>query len=498
MKQKNIWYSIGIEIRILMPTINKQSVREEFDRLKSEFKRLSDDKKISPETATLFNGLMMLLNLMFAIFLEKTTKKTSKNSNIPPSQIQKDESSKDVPKTNTKGKSEKTTIAANTRTVETIEVIPVEQCDYCGEVLSKVPCKCLERRTRIDIIFEKTVLHVDAEIKECPGCLKTVKASFPAHLKGPLQYGDGIKAFVVQLLVIQMLSLNRAQKMLTSLVGTVISEATMLAYIMKVFFALEQWEESAKMMLIKQPYINSDETSMRVDRKSYWIHSYSSEDITLKLLHRKRGKEAMEEFNIIPRYGGVLIHDCWSSYLSYENCSHGLCGSHLLRELTYIVDSNGYAWAKNMKQLLQDCCAKVSKMKNKHLSKKEYANLQKRYRNILTRAEKELPSIPEAKKGKRGKVAKSDAHNLWERFNKYETEVLLFAKLSFVPFTNNRAERDLRMSKVKQKVSGCFRAERYAHAYCRISSYLQTMCNKGINPLIAVQMALSGEIYHKG
>ena len=149
-----------------------------------------------------------------------------------------------------------------------------------------------------------------------------------------------------------------------------------------------------------------------------------------------------------------------------------------------------------MKKLLQEYCSKVSKMKNKQLSKKQYSNLQKRYRNILTRGKKELPPIPEVKKGKRGKVAKSDAHNLWERFNKYEKEVLLFTKLSFAPFTNNRAERDLRMSKVKQKVSGCFRSEKHAHAYCRISSYLQTMCNKGINPLIAIQMALSGEIYN--
>jgi hypothetical protein len=481
-----------------MPTINKQSVREEFDRLKSEFEKLSKNKKMSPEAVTLFSGLMMLLNLMFSIFLEKTTKKTSRNSNIPSSQTQKDESSKDTPKTNAKGRAEKTTIAANTRTVETTELIPVEQCSYCGEILSNVSCKCHERRIRIDIIFEKTVEHVDAEIKECPSCLKTVKAAFPEYLKGPLQYGDGIKAFVVQLLIIQMLSLNRAQKMLTALVGAVISEATMLSYIMRVFFALEQWEEDAKTMLIEQPYINSDETSMRVDKKNYWVHSYSSADITLKLLHRKRGKEAIEKLNIIPRYGGVLIHDCWSSYLSYENCLHGLCGSHLLRELTYIIDSNDYAWAKNMKKLLQEYCSKVSRMKSKRLSKKEYGRFQKRYRNILTRAEKELPPIPEVKEKKRGKVAKSDAHNLWERFSKYEAEILLFAKLSYVPFTNNRAERDLRMSKVKQKVSGCFRAEKYAHAYCRISSYLQTMCNKGINPLVAIQMALSGKIYNKG
>jgi hypothetical protein len=222
---------------------------------------------------------------------------------------------------------------------------------------------------------------------------------------------------------------------------------------------------------------------------------YSSGDITLKFLHRKRGKEAMEEINIIPRYGGTIIHDCWASYLSYDHCSHGLCGSHILRELTFVIDSNSYRWAFNIKKLLQEACATVSKRKSKKLSKAQYARLQRRYRNILTRGDAELPPVLRKNKGRRGRIAKSDAHNLLERLIKHEEAVLLFARDPYVAFTNNRAERDLRMAKVKQKVSGCFRSEKYAHAYCRISSYLQTMTNKGINPLIAIQMAFSGEIY---
>ena len=121
-----------------------------------------------------------------------------------------------------------------------------------------------------------------------------------------------------------------------------------------------------------------------------------------------------------------MIHDCWASCLSHDHCRHGLCGSHLLPELVFIIDSN---------------------------------------------------------------MAKSDAHNLWEQFQKYEAAVLLFAKDPHVSFTNNRAECDLRMAKVKQKISGCFRRLEYAHAYCRISSYLQTMAIKGVNPLVAIQRA---------
>ncbi len=111
-----------------------------------------------------------------------------------------------------------------------------------------------------------------------------------------------------------------------------------------------------------------------------------------------------EDIGIIPRYGGVVIHDCWQSYLSYDHCGHGLCGSHLLRELTFIVDSNGYAWATNIKRLLQENCAIVAKRPSKRLTEQEYKNLQKRYRNIVTRGEKELPPIPPRQKGKRGKL----------------------------------------------------------------------------------------------
>ena len=182
----------------------------------------------------------------------------------------------------------------------------------------------------------------------------------------------------------------------------------------------------------------------------------------------------------------------WASYLSYTHCEHALCGAHLLRELTFIVDAHDYAWAKRMKRLLLHACHEVAKRDEKILSESEYKAVQKRYRTILTQGERELPPIPLRRKGQRGRVAKSDAHNLWERMKKYENAVLRFAKHPDVAFTNNRAERDLRMSKVKQKVSGCFRTRKYAEAYCRVSSYLQSMANQGYNPLVAIQIALAG------
>ena len=474
-----------------MPTVNKQSLREEFDSLKAEFERLSGEGKMPAESRTLFKALLMLFEVLMAVFMEKRTTKDSRNSSIPTSQTAKDETAITRPGRKGKGPSQNGAPSSNTRTVETVQVAPVDACDTCGADLRRVPSRGHERRTRIDILFEKVVTHVDAEIKDCPGCRAQTRGRFPTDMAGPLQYGAGVKAYALNLLIAQMISLKRVQQMIRTLIGQVISEATLLKYVLQLHRALADWEREAVEELLAMPALHADETSLRVDRKNHWIHVYSAGDITLKCLHPKRGGEAIEAIGIIPRYGGVVIHDCWASYLSYEHCGHGLCGSHLLRELAFIVDANGYAWAKNMKRLLQETCRRVAEGEEKALTTEEYKNLQKRYRNILTRGEKELPPIPPRQNGKRGKVAKSDAHNLWERLKKHEKAVLLFAKDPHVAFTNNRAERDLRMSKVKQKVSGCFRKREYAEAYCRIYSYLQTMANKGYNPLVAIQMAMS-------
>lgn len=477
-----------------MASVNKKSLREEFDQFKKTFDDLSNEGKVTPEVKSLFQTMILLFELLIAVFMEKKTKKNSRNSSIPSSQTGKDKTAKGTG-TNGKGKDQNGELSENTRTVETTLVSEVHDCEFCGEPLDDTPVTEHERRTTIDIIFEKVVSHVDAEIKICPRCNTRNKGHFPEDMAGPLQYGPGIKSYVVNLLVTQMISLKRAQKMLQTLIGQLLSEATLLKYVMQLHNALEEWEQSSIEQLLQLPAIHADETSLRVNKKNHWIHVYSAADITLKFLHPKRGLKAIGDISIIPRYGGVVIHDCWQSYLSYDHCGHGLCGSHLLRELTFIVDSNGYAWASNIKRLLQETCAIVSRRESKQLTEQEYKNLQKRYRNIMTRGKKELPPIPPKQNGKRGRVAKSDAHNLRERLEKHETAVLLFAKDSHVPFTNNRAERDLRMSKVKQKVSGCFRTKKYADAYCRVSSYLQTMANKGYNPLVAIQMAFSGSIY---
>lgn len=476
-----------------MAQVDRQSLREEVERCRGEFSELLSQNKISPEVAVLVKSLLTLVSFLVSIFLEKIATKTSKNSSRPSSQTAKDESTPVKPGSHKKDRQENDVLFSNARTKKTVATVTVNVCERCETDLSGQPAVGHEERTLIDIMFEKVVHTIRAEIKKCPQCGRECKGHFPPEMPGPLQYGAGVIAYVLNLLIAQMVALGRIQKLVKSLIGVMLSQATILKYALTLHRSLQEWEQLCIAQVLEHEAINTDETSLRVNKKNQWVHVISAGDITLKFLHPKRGKEAIEDIGIIPRYGGVIVHDCWSSYLSYEHLEHALCGSHLLRELTFVVETNGYHWAKNLKRLLQRTCAIVSRRKSKKLTSKEYRRLLRHYRNILTRGQQELPALPEKPNGRRGKIAKSDAHNLWERFQKYEAAVLLFAAKSYVPFTNNRAERDLRMGKVKQKVSGCFRNEACAKAYCRISSYLQTMANKGYNPLIAIQIALKGK-----
>ena len=431
---------------------------------------------------------------LLAVFLEKTTPKTSRNSSLPPSQTDKDETARRTGKDDSgkDAKPDKQT-GDNLRKTTVEETATVGTCDTCGANLSGVDPVERERRIQYDIVFEVVEHRVDAEVKECPECRARTKGRFPDAMPGPLQYGAGLQAFIINLLVAHMLSLRRATALVQAISGLRLSEATCLGYVRRLHDALQSWEEAAIAHLLERPALHADETGFRVDGKTQWLHVITDGSLTLKFLHRKRGKEAIEDIGIIPRYTGTLVHDCWASDFAYDQCRHQLCGSHLLRELTFVVESNGFRWARLMKKLLREACHRVNKSATKVLGEAERKAVRKRYRTILTQGGKELPEIPPRQKGKRGRVAKSDAHNLHERLAKHEESVLRFMGDPDVSFTNNTGEQKIRMAKVKIKVSGCFRTRLYAEAWCRISSYLSSMAALGYNPLVAIQIALAGK-----
>ena len=220
-----------------MASVNKQSLREEFDTLKARFEALAANGKMAAESRALFQAMLMLFEVLMAVFMEKRTAKDNSNSSLPSSQSTKADDTATRPGSNTKGKAQNEACAGNTRTIETVEVAQVSVCDTCGEDLSGTPCHGHERRTRIDIIFEKVVSHVDAEIKQCPHCQGQTKGRFPADMPGPLQYGPGIKAYVLNLLIAQMIALKRVQHAIRTLIGQAIAEATLLKYVMQLHHA---------------------------------------------------------------------------------------------------------------------------------------------------------------------------------------------------------------------------------------------------------------------
>ncbi len=249
-----------------MASIKETSVRNEIESLKTQFNDLCSKNKVPPETLVLMKSMFTIIEFIVSIFMEKITKKTSKNSSKPSSQTEKDETAKN--NTNGKGCKDNSGTCSNTRTVESVTIAPVDFCEVCGEELKNHICKKHERRTKIDIVFEKVVAHVDAEIKKCPNCKTINKGIFSEDMSGPLQYGNGIKAYMLTLLITQMVALNRIQKSVKTLIGISISEATILKYVLQLNQALETWEQKAIAALLKRSSMNVDETSMSVDKKN--------------------------------------------------------------------------------------------------------------------------------------------------------------------------------------------------------------------------------------
>ena len=201
------------------------------------------------------NSMLLIVELILSIFLEKKTRKDNKNSSLPSSQTSKDETSKSDPGSKGKGK-EVSGKLSNARTKSTVTVAQAVTCNVCGQPLDQTPCQGYERRTKIDIIFEKAVDHVDAEIKECPNCNTTVKGQFPEDMPGPLQYGNGLKAFVIHLIISQMVALNRVQKQISAMIGVVISEATLIKFVWRLYQALERWEVKSIEDILQAPSIH--------------------------------------------------------------------------------------------------------------------------------------------------------------------------------------------------------------------------------------------------
>jgi len=431
------------------------------------------------------------IDIVVTVLLVKKVRKTSSNSGVPPSQNFGSNGNR-----NRSGDSEtdkKGSQLPNTRNVTEEILIPVDECKGCKADLSSKKTNDTEKREEIDIIYEITRKVVTVDIKVCDNCGEVAKGDFPQGMDGKLQYGIGIKAAIINYIMVQMFSYERCSEHFKGLIGRFISQATMLKYIMSFYLSLTKWEAEKIKELLKMPVIHVDETSIRINKVNYWIHVYTYGNISLQFIHRQRGIEAVGDIGIIPKYGGIIVHDCWATYFSYKNVGHALCGSHILRELRYIMecDKSGASWAMMMKELLKEAGEVVgARPENQILYTKEYEMLEARYREILEYALTELPVFPTTGENGKGKPKHTDAQNLYLRLKKYESSILMFARVKEVNFTNNRAERDIRTSKTKQKVSGGFRTLKYAKAYARITSFIKTMRYQGYSSFEAINLKM--------
>ncbi len=349
-----------------------------------------------------------------------------------------------------------------------------------------------ESRQVIDCKISMIVTEYQAQILEDEKGKRYV-APFPLGVSRPVQYGLHLKSNSVYMSQFQLIPYNRIQDHFEDQMHIALSSGTIYNINKQAYDLLERFDGIAKSTLARSELIHADETGINVGGKQIWLHSAGNNTWTYFYPHGKRGTEAMDAIGILPAFGGILCHDHWKPYFKYS-CTHALCNAHHLRELTRAWEQDHQAWAKQMKALLEEINQSVHEAKGQ-LCVSQANQYRKRYRSLLGCAELECPAPDESKRsGKRGRVKRSKARNLLERLIKYEDEVLRFMEIKIVPFTNNPGENDIRMTKVQQKISGCFRSMEGAYLFCRIRSYLSTCRKNGVNPSEALKLLFSGEL----
>jgi transposase len=320
---------------------------------------------------------------------------------------------------------------------------------------------------------------------------KRFVAPFPKDVARPVQYGIGVKANAVYMSQYQFIPYNRIEDHFQDQMGIPISAGTIHNFNKDAFERLASFESWVKEQLALSTLIHSDETGINVGGTRRWLHSVSNDSFTCFHPHAKRGCEAIDEMGILPKYRGIICHDHWKPYFKYGGL-HALCNAHHMRELERAVEQDKQKWAEQMIALLKEI-NKATHEAGGCLKATESEHYRKRYRDLLREAEQECPPPDETGKKKRGKTARSKARNLLERLRDFEDETLRFMVDNNVPFSNNRAENDLRMTKVQQKISGCFRSMDGAKIFCRIRSYLSTCRKQGVTMSEALRLLFQGK-----
>lgn len=464
-------------------TINNINIDTTLKRVQ---KLLGEERELSPAVRSMIELLTLIITL-----LVNRLNLNSRNSSKPPSS---DPNRKKAAKKKgvRKAGGQEGRAGVTLRKVSDPDKIKIIRVDRRRLPREKYREVGYESRQVFDIDITRVVTEYRAQIVE-DSMGKRFVAPFPEGVSKAVQYGSDLKAHSVYMSQSQLIPYNRIEEHFSEQLEIPVSVGSVYNFNQEAYDLLEVFDERVKVKLAGSELLHVDETGINIGGEKHWLHSTSNDLWTYFYPHKKRGADALDAIGILTGYKGTLCHDHWKPYYKYGS-KHALCNAHHLRELTKVWEDDGHGWAKKMKELLNEASDAVHEAGGL-LDSAESRKYRKRYRVILKNGGSECPPPDEAgRKGKRGRIKKTKARNLLERLIEYEDDVLRFMDEKVVPFTNNLSENDIRMTKVQQKISGCFRSMDGAKIFCRIRSYLSTCRKQKVNASDALEILFRGEL----
>lgn len=447
---------------------------------------IAEDEKMSTATKSIVEILIVLISL-----LANRLNLNSKNSSKPPS-TDPNRKREPRPKTGNQPGGQKGHVGTTLKKVDRPDKIETIKVDRSKLPRGRYHHVGYEVRQVFDIDISRVVTEYRAQVLEDEGGNRFV-APFPKGVAKAVPYGTGIKAHAVYMSQFQLIPYNRIQDYFSDRLHMPISEGSIFNFNRQAFDALAGFEEQVKIKLRDSAFAHADETGINLGGKRHWLHCVSNDEWTFYYPHEKRGMEAFADMGALPGFQGILCHDHWKPYYKLD-CTHALCNAHHIRELTRAWEQDGRNWALDLKNLLETINSKVNDAGGA-LTARRAEFYRSQYREVIQKGEIECPEPDRPKKkGKRGRIKKTKSRNLLERLRDFENDVLRFMENEQVSFTNNQGENDIRMTKVQQKISGCFRSMNGAKIFCRIRSYLSTCRKQGFKSSRALELLLNGEL----
>lgn len=481
--------------------MSMEQLLKENEELKQVIKSMAASMEQQSQSLQQLNQTIQQLNETIVELKEKLNKNSNNSSKPPSSDGLKKPSPKSLRKPSGKKQGAQDGHKGNGFSIiqspdDTIDHIPAK-CKGCPNAGKCTSCGIAEKRYEVDIVINTRVIqHRSLSFQCIKENGKIISGAFPANITSTMQYGDNLEALAVSLNTVGMVSFNRTHEILSAVFGIPISTGTIHGMVMSCANKLTDTVESIRQAVVSSILNHFDETGTRVEKQTMWFHDASNENYTYLTISKKRGKEGMDEGAVLPFFTGIAVHDCWKTYWKYEGIRHAICCAHLLRELTGIMENYPeQTWPKKMHDLLLRMKKTRDKAVRSGKDALSYYHLHAfdtEYDKIVEEGRAQNP-IQDKQQGKRGRQAKGKVRALIERLSEYKASVCLFTKDFYVPFDNNQAERDIRMVKVKTKVSGCFRTMEGAKAFAKIMSYIGTAKKYGINPFIAVKKAVMNQ-----